>query len=76
MVSGFAVAEEVFDRKFEVMPEEWDLKQKGEPNAGDLWHRVLPSHFMHLLDASARINLWVGELCRSHCRIWFWFCRY
>jgi len=56
-VDWFAVAEEVFDRKFgaKAMPEEWDLKQKERAKRGRFMasRGFAPSHFMHLLEASS-----------------------
>ena len=55
-VDWFAVAEDVFDRKFgaKMMPEEWELKQKERAKRGRFMasRGFSPSHFMHLLDAS------------------------
>lgn len=56
-VDWFAVAEEVFDRKFgaKAMPEEWDLKQKERAKRGRFMtsRGFAPSHFIHLLDTSS-----------------------
>ena len=55
-VDWFAVAEDVFDRKFgaKMMPEEWELKQKERAKRGRFMasRGFSPSHFMHLLDTS------------------------
>jgi len=55
-VDWFAIAEEVFDRKFgtKAMPKEWDLKQKERAKRGRFMasRGFAPSHFMHLLDIS------------------------
>ena len=55
-VDWFAVAEDVFDRKFgaKMMPEEWELKQKERAKRGRFMasRGFSPTHYMHLLDAS------------------------
>lgn len=55
-VDWFAVAEDVFDRKFgaRAMPEEWDQKQKERAKRGRFMasRGFAPSHFMHLLDGT------------------------
>lgn len=55
-VDWFAVAEDVFDRKFgaRAMPEDWDQKQKERAKRGRFMasRGFAPSHFMHLLDGA------------------------
>lgn len=55
-IDWFAIAEDVFDRKFgtKALPDEWDLKQKERAKRGRFMasRGFAPSHFMHLLNIS------------------------
>ena len=55
-IDWFALAEEVYERKFggKPFPSDWDSKQKDRAKRGFMASRGFsPSHFMHLLEATS-----------------------